>query len=84
MNGKALTIKPDPQDQAALFQAAAQLSGRARSVFLEQACQDDSALRLRIEALLAAHDRPDGVRVDIDAVESQQEPSSARFLKTPL
>ncbi len=64
MNGKALTMKPDPQREADLFQAAAQLSGGARAIFLEQACQGDSALRLRIGALLAAHDEPDGVLAD--------------------
>ena len=64
MNGKARTMKPDPQREADLFQAAAQLSGGARSIFLEQACQGDSDLRLRIGALLAAHDQPDGVLAD--------------------
>src|SRR5262245_30367039 len=57
-------MKPDPQREAELFQAAAQLSRGARSSFLEKACQGDSALRLRLEALLAAHDQPDGVLAD--------------------
>jgi hypothetical protein len=84
MNGKALNIKPDPRNEAALFQAAAQLKDGARSAFLEEACKGDSALRLRIEALLAAHDKPDGVLADTGAVESQRKPTSAPPSKTPL
>src|SRR5262249_2143919 len=77
MNGKVLTKKPDRQREADLFQAAAQLSGGARSIFLEEACQGDLALRLRIEALLAAHEQPAGVlaefpvRADLPAAEDE-------------
>src|SRR5262249_24113987 len=46
--------------EAALFQAALQLTGRARASFLENACAGDAALRQRLEALLAAHEQPEG------------------------
>jgi eukaryotic-like serine/threonine-protein kinase len=43
------------QQEEALFDAARNLSGPApRRAFLDQACADDSALRTRLEALLAA------------------------------
>ena len=50
---------PPPQEREdALFRAAAVLpAGAARQAYLDQACADDSALRARVEALLAAHDR---------------------------
>jgi len=49
------------KSEAALFQAAGQLTGAGRAVFLEQACQGDSVLRRRLEDLLAAHEQSDGV-----------------------
>ncbi|MGD0413286.1 MAG: serine/threonine-protein kinase, partial [Verrucomicrobiota bacterium] len=52
-------MKPDPQHEAALFQAAAQLTGAERAAFLNVACHGDPALRQRLEALLAAHDATD-------------------------
>jgi eukaryotic-like serine/threonine-protein kinase len=53
-------VGPHVQSEADLFHAAARLSGRAREVFLDQACRQDPPLRGRIEALLAAHDQSDG------------------------
>jgi serine/threonine protein kinase len=58
--------KPDmPSSQnreEALFRAAVELPpGIARRAFLEQACAGDSALRQRLDALLAAHDEPDNL-----------------------
>lgn len=51
---------PSPQNrEAALFQAAAALTGAERTAFLNGACLGDGALRVRLEALLAAHDAPD-------------------------
>jgi eukaryotic-like serine/threonine-protein kinase len=44
-----------------LFQAAAALTGPERAVFLDRECAGDPALRARLDALLAAHERPDGV-----------------------
>ena len=52
-------MKPKPQREAALFQAAAQLTGAERAAFLNSACHGDPALRQRLEALLAAHDAQD-------------------------
>jgi len=46
----------ETQTEAALFQAAAQLSPSVRAAFLDHACDGDPALRRRLEALLAAHD----------------------------
>jgi eukaryotic-like serine/threonine-protein kinase len=45
--------------EEALFQAAAALSGAARAAFVDGACHGDPALRLRLEALLAAHEQTD-------------------------
>ena len=61
MNGSAPDMKSDSDREAALFQAAAQLTGHARKLFLDGASQSDPALRQRLEALLAAHEQPDGV-----------------------
>jgi serine/threonine protein kinase/WD40 repeat protein len=60
MNGNRFTMKPDSQREAALFQAAAQLTSNARTAFLDNACHGDSALRARLEALLAAHEQTEG------------------------
>src|ERR1043166_5254297 len=64
MNGNNLIMPSDPQREAALFQAAAQLTGGARAAFLDQACQADAALRTRLEALLSAHDQSEGLLAD--------------------
>ena len=49
-----------PQNrEEALFQAAVLLTGAERATFLTSACQGDAALRVRLDALLAAHDEPD-------------------------
>jgi hypothetical protein len=52
-------MKSEPNREEALFQAAAQLSGAERAFFLDGACYGDSALRLRLEALLAARKQTD-------------------------
>jgi serine/threonine protein kinase/WD40 repeat protein len=59
MNASDREIKPDPKREEALFQAAAQVTGPERAVFLNGACYGDPALRQRLEALLAAHDTKD-------------------------
>jgi WD40 repeat protein/serine/threonine protein kinase len=61
MNANNQTMPSDPQREAALFQAASQLTGPARSSFLDAACGDDSVLRRRLEALLGAHDQSEGL-----------------------
>lgn len=60
MNDNVSKMKPDPHREAALFQAALQLTGSARASFLENACAGDPALRQRLEALLAADEQPEG------------------------
>jgi tetratricopeptide (TPR) repeat protein len=54
-------MNPEPQREEALFQAAVQLTGNARVAFLDSACRGDAALRQRLEALLTAHNQPEGV-----------------------
>jgi serine/threonine protein kinase/WD40 repeat protein len=53
-------MNPEPNREAALFQAASQLAGKARASFLENACADAPALRERLEALLAADEQSRG------------------------
>jgi eukaryotic-like serine/threonine-protein kinase len=61
MNADGPTMKPDIQREPALFQAAAQLTGSDRAAFLDNACGNDTALRQRLAALLAAHEQTEGV-----------------------
>jgi WD40 repeat protein/tRNA A-37 threonylcarbamoyl transferase component Bud32/tetratricopeptide (TPR) repeat protein len=46
-----------PNREVALFGAALELAGSQRAAFLDQACADDPALRLRLEELLRVHDQ---------------------------
>src|SRR5262245_3153648 len=57
-------MKADAQREAALFQAAAQLTGTARASFLNEACGGDPALCQRLEALLGAHEQTEGALAD--------------------
>src|SRR5882762_3917337 len=59
MSESDLDMKPAPQREEALFQAAAQLTGSERAIFLDSACRGDNALRQRIDALLQAHTAKD-------------------------
>ena len=59
MNESDSKMKPEPQREESLFQAAAQLSGAERAAFLNGACLGDNTLRQRLEALLAAADAKD-------------------------
>jgi len=52
-------MEPAMQREEALFQAALQLTGAERAAFLDGACRGDPMLRRRLDALLAAHERPD-------------------------
>ncbi len=61
MNMKHQDMKSAPQREEALFQAAVQLTGVQRTAFLHSACHGDSALRQRLDALLAAHEQPDAL-----------------------
>src|SRR5262245_41512235 len=64
MNGKTQKMNPDAQREAALFQAAAQLTGAARVSFLDNACQGNPDLRQRLQVLLGAHEQTDGALAD--------------------
>src|SRR5436309_1138508 len=45
--------------EKSIFHAALEkTSARERAAYLDEACQDNSALRAEVEALLQAHDRP--------------------------
>ncbi len=59
MNANEPAMNPEPQREAALFQAAAQLNGPARATFLDGACHGNPALRQRLEALLVANESKD-------------------------
>jgi len=74
MNANDPAMNPDPQREAALFQAAAQLTGAARATFLDDACHGNAALRQRLEALLAADDSKD----------SFLEPEAPQTIRKPI
>ena len=48
-------MDPSPNREVALFSAALELPANRRGAYLGEACADDPALRLRIEALLRVH-----------------------------
>jgi serine/threonine protein kinase/tetratricopeptide (TPR) repeat protein len=54
-------MKADAQREVALFEAAARLRGKERTIFLDGACHGDPELRTRLDALLAAHEQTEGV-----------------------
>ena len=49
----------NPSPEEALFALALEKPDEKRAAFLDAICEGDSALRQRLEALLAAHDKPD-------------------------
>src|SRR5882672_6943421 len=49
-------MKPVPNREIILFSAALELPAAKRLAYLADACADDSALRLRLEALLRVHE----------------------------
>jgi hypothetical protein len=53
-------MKSEPNREEALFQAAAQLAGAERAIFLNGACYGDSALRQRLEDRLAGKEENQG------------------------
>jgi hypothetical protein len=56
---------PSPQErEAALFALALEKPVAERAAFLQAVCGAGGALRQRLEALLAAHDQPDGLLGD--------------------
>ena len=52
MNATDPIMKPNPQREEVLFQAAAQLTGAERDAFLDVACHANAVLRQRLEVLL--------------------------------
>jgi hypothetical protein len=59
------SMKPEVPREEALFEAAIQLAGTARASFLKNACDDDTALRQRLEVLLAAHEQSGGMLTEL-------------------
>src|SRR6266702_3813605 len=49
-------MNPPPNREVALFSAALELPASLRGAYLREACPDDPALRLRLEALLRVHE----------------------------
>src|SRR5437016_4081072 len=49
-------MNAQPNREVALFSAALELPAGQRAAYLAEACADDPALRLRLEALLKVHD----------------------------
>ena len=49
----------DPNNVKSIFLAASEKPAAERSAFLDEATGSDTALRVRVEALLKAHDNPD-------------------------
>ena len=82
MNPANPMMNPDPQREAALFQAAAQLTGPARATFLDGACHSDPALRQRLEALLAANDSKDSF-LEPEAPQLGSKPVATMKLELP-
>src|ERR1035438_5639141 len=56
----SMSIQPPmntpPNREVALFSAALELPASQRAAYLDEACADDPALRLRLEALLRDHE----------------------------
>jgi WD40 repeat protein/serine/threonine protein kinase len=50
-------MNPPPNREVVIFNAALELPASQRGVYLEEACADDPALRLHIEALLRDHEQ---------------------------
>ena len=53
--------------EESLFALARRMPGDKRAAFLDAMCQDDAALRQRLEALLAAHEEPEGIVTQVAA-----------------
>ena len=54
----------DPNSVKSIFLAASEKPAAERAAFLDEAVGDDTVLRARVEALLNAHDNPDGFLED--------------------
>src|SRR6266568_6345002 len=51
------SMNTPPNREVALFSAALELDANQRAAFLQEACADDPALRLHLEALLRVHEK---------------------------
>lgn len=74
------SIRPTPQEcEEALFRAAKALApDSAWRAFLDQACAEDSALRQRLQALLAAYEQPETLLATQAETVRLREDASAR------
>ena len=52
----------NPNREEALFALALEKPAEKRPAFLDAVCEGDTALRARLEALLAAHEQPEKLR----------------------
>ena len=50
-------MSPPPNREVVIFNAALELPASQRGAYLQEACADDPALRLHIEALLRVHEQ---------------------------
>src|SRR3974390_1698544 len=57
MSSNSQNMDPGSQRESALFQAASQLQGTARTSFLDAACAGKEELRKRLEGSLGAHEQ---------------------------
>ena len=75
---------PSPQErESALFALALEKPVAERAAFLQAVCGEDSTLRRRLEALLAAHDHPDAVLDDTDSKPTAQGTMKIAFAEAP-
>src|SRR5436190_1311285 len=75
-------MKSGPQSEEALFNAAAQLNGAERALFLDGACRGDNALRQRIDALLDGNDAEDSF-LEPEERKANVEPSATIVFQLP-
>src|SRR5262245_41234324 len=61
MNNTVSLMPASNDREQAIFTLTAAKPAAERAAFLERECAGDTALRARLEALLAAHDKPDEI-----------------------
>ena len=69
-----------PNREVAIFSAALELPASERAAYVQEACADDPALRLRLEALLRVHEAAIPF-LEIPASGAQQSPMVAEVHK---
>ncbi len=67
---------PPPNREVVIFNAALELPASERGAYLQEACADDPALRLHLEALLRAHEQAGGFMESL-APDSEASPFEA-------